>query len=151
MVDVDEGEVEAGDYKVPFDITDDGALRTPAGFGLGEVASGARGAFLLAVGKSVKDWSALPESTRERWMNATEVLLETVRLTVEVAWSKLAKRMYFAHSEEDKWEDLPKAIQIAWEAAARQAVNYMVAEDSSDVREVQEMDWRSWASRRLAE
>ena len=132
-----------------IEIDDNGEFVTRLGMTEDDIASAARNSFLGCLGVDRPEWDKCSNNTKEHWRDAINVLLEPVRLEMEIRWASLARKMAFAHHREDRWEELPDLYKVAWEVASREGVNRYLAEDADDLREIDDMDWMSWAVRRL--
>lgn len=132
-----------------IEIDEAGDFVTKCGFTEDDIAQASRNAFLSCLGAPPVEWEKVGNNIKEFWRDAVGVLLEPIRLQIEIGWVPLSRKMSTAFYRDDKWESLPEVMRIAWEVAAREGVNYYLAEDADDLREVQDMDWMNWASRRL--
>jgi len=78
-----------------------------------------------------------------------------------MSWSEIVKSAYLAYSastdnknfrgeEMPKFEDLPIAIQTAWECAVRQTGNCLRLAGEHHAGNLDEQSWKAWTDKRLS-
>jgi len=110
------------------------------------VAGAAREVFLTVLCQDIREPS---EPILERWMDCLEIVMALCGEGAMVKWADLSRRLVRQFYGYDSWENLSVGQQIAWEAAARTMVNWILVQDVADRQSLERFDWKSWARERL--
>jgi hypothetical protein len=86
---------------------------------------------------------------QEQWREMAEIALEPFIEQIETQFSALAQRAAKPFHTEREYRNLPRVIQLTFEAACRHLICLAQAVDSDDLNSVRSFDWKAWVNSKV--